>query len=327
MLVSRRTIQLLAIAALLFLQACSETDRGPIFDPLVGHPGNWTSDHGQAALDEGNTCPECHGTDLGGGASQLSCFTTQHEGVGCHEDSAGQRHTTGWALESEHGQAAKERPGVSSGMGSCQACHGDDYSGGSSEISCTSCHDVPAPHPPAPWLGTRNSHDTVDEQNSPVCFECHENPESFEPAGCFNGSLCHTERAAHPADWASPGQHGENAKGDPDTGGFEKCQDCHGTGFAGGTSEVACSECHDIAAPHPSFGWAEGGESHRSVDGENAKVCAECHAELEDPPDCFVANGCHVGGTESPPPEETPPADQGPDGPAPPQDSGGDTAE
>jgi len=167
----------------------------------------------------------------------------------------------------------------------------------------------------------------VDEQNSPVCFECHENPESFEPAGCFNGSLCHTERGSHPPDWASSGQHGESAKGDLDAGGLEKCQLCHGTNFAGGTSEVACSDCHDIDAPHPSFGWAGGGESHRSADEENAEVCAECHAELEEPPDCFVANGCHDVGTESLPLEDAPPADGSPDDPASSQDDSGDTAE
>jgi hypothetical protein len=247
--------------------------------------------------------------------------------VGCHEESAGQRHTTGWALESEHGRAAKDRPGVLSGMGSCQACHGVDYSGGSSDISCASCHDVPAPHPAAPWLGTRNSHDTVDEQNSPICFECHENKDSFEPAGCFNGSLCHAERTTHPADWASPGQHGESAKGNLDAGGLEKCRLCHGGDFTGGTSEVGCDDCHDIDAPHPRFGWAGGGESHRTAAEVNARVCAGCHAEMEDPPDCFVANGCHDTGTEDPPPQETPPENGSLGDPSPPESNSGDPAE
>lgn len=328
MQLSRKKVQLLVLTLPLAFQACTEVDRGPVFDPVVGHPAGWVSDHGKAALDDGNTCPECHGSDLRGGASELSCFTTQFEGVGCHESSAGQRHTTGWALASEHGQAAKGRPGVSSGMASCQACHGDNYEGGSSKISCASCHGVSAPHPKAPWLGVPTGHDSVEEENAPVCAECHENLEVADPPACFNGSLCHGERGSHPAGWAAPGQHGAKAKSDPDSGGLEACQSCHGSDFAGGSSGVACSDCHDIDAPHPSFGWVGGGEGHRTTGAENASVCAGCHLELQPPPSCFLANGCHPGDTGDDPVQEPPPGDQVPPGdPAPPQDEGGAASE
>jgi hypothetical protein len=324
MLTTARTIQLLAVGALLLTSACSETERGSIFNPEVGHSGNWISDHGQAALDEGNTCPECHGTDLSGGDSELSCFTTQYEGVGCHESGVGKRHTAGWSLESEHGRVVKQNPGVSSGMGSCQACHGNDYEGGSSEISCASCHGVAAPHPESPWLRSPGSHHDVNEQNAPVCAECHENPEVMELPGCFNGSLCHGERGSHPADWLSPDQHGASAKEDPGTGGFGECQVCHGTDFRGGTAEVSCFSCHEIDAPHPRFGWTGGGESHRATGEGNAPVCAGCHSELQQPPDCFAANGCHSTAPDDGQTEEAPPGDEGATDSPLAQENGGD---
>jgi len=311
MLTTGRTMRLLAAGALLLVSACSDTDKGTIFDPQVGHSGGWISDHGRAALDEGNTCPECHGTDLGGGVSELSCFTAQYEDVGCHESGVGTRHTAGWALESEHGRVAKAAPGVSSGMGSCQACHGNDYDGGSSDIACASCHGASAPHPQSPWLRSPNSHYDVNDRNATICAECHENPKTTELPGCFNGSLCHGERGSHPAGWSSPDQHGDRAKEDPGAGGFEECQVCHGSDFQGGTAEVSCSSCHEIDAPHPRFGWTGGGESHRTTGEENAPVCAICHSELQETPDCFAANACHGTAPSDDQTEEAPPGDEG----------------
>jgi hypothetical protein len=285
------------------LAACSDSSKKNPFEPEIGHPENWIGDHGGSALSQGSTCPECHGADLAGGVSGLSCFTARYEGVGCHESGVGKRHTAGWSLPVEHGRVAKGRPGVSSGMGSCRACHGDDYEGGTSDVSCTSCHRVSAPHPKAPWLHGSYSHHTADDRNAPFCAECHENTESPEPDGCFNGSLCHGQKSFHEADWALAERHGADVLRE---GGFEECTSCHGEDFEGGTARVSCLSCHDLQAPHPRRGWIDGGSVHREVGEENLPVCATCHSEVADAPDCFTANACHGDGSEGDLPEEEP---------------------
>lgn len=285
----------LSLTAALLAAACTESDQQPLFQPEIGHPENWISDHGKSALEEGSTCPECHGADLGGGASQVSCFSPQESGVSCHEGASGSRHTTGWELATEHGRAAKGRPGISSGIGACQACHGDDYQGGTSGVACSSCHNVPAPHPSAPWLQNPGSHATTNEQNAPQCAECHRRPEVELPPGCTNGSLCHNGRETHPADWALPKEHGAKAKESNVTGGFLECQSCHGVDFLGGTTGVSCFTCHGLEAPHPGKGWIDGGASHKSTAKDGAVICSACHLEMAEPGDCFTSNACHDG--------------------------------
>jgi len=303
-----------ALGIALLLSACSESSPPTIFEPDIGHAENWIVSHGQAALSEGNTCPECHGPDLGGGASEVSCFTSREKGATCHESGTGKRHTAGWSLESEHGRAAKERPGISSGFGSCQACHGSDYGGGTSDVSCSSCHGVSAPHPGSPWFRSPNSHASAHEQNAPFCAECHLDPKSDQPAGCFNGSLCHGEKGIHLPGWEKPEQHGAEAKEDPQRGGFAGCQECHGTDYSGGTAGLSCSSCHEVAAPHP-LSWEGGSESHRDTDEGNVGVCAGCHREVTLSGGCFSANACH-GSSQAPPesatgdPEEEPGASE-----------------
>lgn len=318
MMMRTRLLPLALVTALGF-GACDDAglQENP-FSPEVGHPKSWVSDHGDAALTRGSTCPDCHGTDLRGGASQLSCFTSQYEGVACHETGVGKRHTAGWSLPEEHGKATKGPPGISSGFASCQACHGNGYEGGTSEIPCGSCHGISAPHPAGPWLEGRYSHSDVNEQNAGVCADCHGNLQSTEPPGCSNGSLCHGERKIHPEGWALPEEHGAEAMADIAEGGFDGCRSCHGDDFAGGTSDVSCGSCHGIDAPHPSEGWSQGGEAHRATGEENAPVCADCHEELADPPDCFTANDCHNESTDDEgtvEPEQTPspPAPESPD--------------
>ncbi len=317
----RKSNLYLAAAALLVFSACDDSNRQEtLFNPEIGHPDNWVADHGDDALKQGSTCPECHGPDLRGGASRVSCFTSQYNGVSCHETGAGTRHTSGYSLPEEHGKAAKGRPGISAGFASCQACHGSRYEGGTSDISCRSCHVVDAPHPAAPWSGGPYSHEDVNELNAGTCADCHLSRDSSERPGCFNASLCHGEKSVHAEGWNLPDRHGAEAKGDPAAGGgLQGCRDCHGNDFAGGTSGVACASCHGIAAPHPLGGWSEGGPDHRTAGEGNAPVCASCHTELADPPDCFSANGCHGSGTQ----EDAPPSGEEGGSTTSPADAGG----
>jgi len=60
-------------------------------------------------------CTQCHGSDLTGGISGVSCFGNP---IGCHHDPV-----ANWVTPAVHGATAKKAPG-SSGFASCQICHG-----------------------------------------------------------------------------------------------------------------------------------------------------------------------------------------------------------
>ena len=237
-----------------------------------------------------SSCTECHGSDLAGGISRVSCFGNT---AGCHHGPV-----PNWATAAVHGATAKKAPG-SSGFASCQICHGKNFSGGGA-ISCFTCHAVSAPHSPKPWLGSTSTHTTTAAANAPVCYQCHAYSGTANPnnphvpptpasagtaPGCFNGTMCHNQ-AGHPAGWVatSPAAqpHGVSAKATPAAAaGFAYCQTCHGTGtnFSGGTSGVSCYTCHVPTAnsPHASQ-WRTGDTYvHTTTDAGNAAVCAYCH--------------------------------------------------
>jgi predicted CxxxxCH...CXXCH cytochrome family protein len=249
-------------------------------------------------------CAECHGSDLSGGISNVSCYQNP---AGCHHGPV-----AGWVATppatQQHGVSAKKAPG-SSGFASCQICHANDFSGGGSNVSCFSaspCHGVSAPHAPKPWIRSPYTHTSTDPSNASICAQCHfpnspNNPANHPatpapagtPPGCFNSTLCHGE-ARHPSDWVTtppdPQPHGIDAKAVPGSAtGFAYCKDCHGSGttppanFGGGSSGVSCysaSPCHGVNAPHAPAPWRTSAGStytHTTTNAGNASICQECH--------------------------------------------------
>ncbi|MGE5172385.1 MAG: CxxxxCH/CxxCH domain c-type cytochrome, partial [Betaproteobacteria bacterium] len=225
------------------------------------------------------------------------------------------RHITGWESPAVHGASVKSQ---ANGFSTCQECHGDDFSGGISSVSCFSCHGVNAPHAPAPWRGGTWTHTNTDPINAPVCALCHTNgtnssvqPSPPAPAGtapgCFNNTLCHAQ-AGHPTGWSDPTQHGAAAKSAPtSTGGFALCETCHGNDFSGGLAQTSCFTCHGGSGPHPTS-WITGTYTHTNTDTGNAPVCALCHtnganspiappsppAPAGTAPGCFNSTLCHA---------------------------------
>jgi hypothetical protein len=267
------------------------------------HTNSATTDY--IASGGNSSCTECHGSDLAGGISRVSCFANT---AGCHHGPI-----PNWSTAAVHGATAKLAPG-SSGFASCQICHGNNFAGANIAPTClnnATCHGagVASPHAPKPWrasAGTTFTHTNTDPANAPVCAQCHfpdspnnpaNHPATPAPAGtapgCFNSTLCHAEASApHPVDnaWvtAPPAAqpHGNDAKAALGaTTGFAYCQDCHGTGtdFAGGTSGVSCytTTCHGVSAPHARKPWrASAGTTYThttTVETGNAAVCAFCH--------------------------------------------------
>jgi hypothetical protein len=268
------------------------------------------------------------------------CFnSTLCHGVGGVPHPVGSAWVAASPAAQPHGDSAKATPGAAAGFAYCQVCHGTgttppaNFGGGSSGVSCLTCHGNP--HAPAPWRASAGSvydHTSTDPGNAPICAQCHfpgslSNPPNHPPSpapagtppGCFNSTLCHGA-SFHPAGWAELSQHGTAAKAVPSaSGGFSFCQTCHGTGttppanFGGGSVGVSCYPCHgNVGTPHPgTAGTWRGGATptHRTTNQaqSNLDVCAQCHlnganSPLAPPsppapagtaPGCFNNTLCH----------------------------------
>jgi predicted CxxxxCH...CXXCH cytochrome family protein len=254
---------------------------------------------------DSSACAECHGADLSGGISRVSCFGNV---AGCHHGAA-----TGWVAASPavqgHGASAKRAPG-NSGFASCQICHGRDYSGGGAQTPCSECHTGGAPHPAAPWVGSPYTHTNTDTANVPVCAQCHtagsaNNPTGFPPdpapagtaPGCFNSTLCHGSAVApHAAPYNDSSHYGVTAS--TFTG---SCATCHDVSAPTAKSGPVCVTCHQAASPltalnctschaDPPNGSAPAGAAYPNIAGAHSG-----HAALNAAGSPVSCDTCHNG--------------------------------
>ena len=256
-----------------------------------------------------DSCAECHGQDLAGGISGVSCSTTDRNGVACH---AKFPHVNNFADFDKHGVSAKNPVGGKDGMAHCQKCHGGDYLGRSTAKSCIGCHKslnalTNAPHA-ANWLSGSNvnglRHSSTHKSNAAACFVCHKGGLNNKPTGgslrpappaplagaapdCYNNTMCHDSNVGHSAGWTvsgGPGIHGGIAKSS-----LSFCQTCHAlpaTGnnprFTGGTTFTSCESCHNrpfIAHPQtwvPGRGITSGAANTVSTHGYDTVAYADC---------------------------------------------------
>lgn len=300
----------LFIALALSMVACSKrNEKADTINPVTGkHPSGWavagTGGLHPARYQAGPSgCLECHGKNLNGGISGVSCFTASRSDINCHP-SGPSGHPKGWSAPDAHGASAKAMAAGKDGIAHCQVCHGSDLAGGIAHVSCLNaagCHGagVMAPHSLSPWrdfghTGAR-SHVSTDASNAAGCAVCHSgganstrHPSPAAPAGtapgCFNNTLCHGVEG-HATGWSAAFAHGEAAKSAASGNtGFLACTQCHGAHYDGGTALQSCLNvvgCHGatVVAPHPAKPWrsTSGGASHMSTDVSNAGQCAVCH--------------------------------------------------
>jgi hypothetical protein len=153
---------------------------------------------------------------------------------------------------------------LAAGAGTCQPCHGENYSGGESGIACAECH-VNYPHPDQ-WVGFNQplSHDTyIAAQNWSLeeCTSCH----GTDYLGGSSKVSC-----------AQTGCHVQQ-------GGPEACNNCHGT------SSIQVSNIYSWAPPEDLSGnistTAVGVGAHQThlTDATwstaYTKDCGLCHRE------------------------------------------------
>lgn len=319
------------------LWGCSSSNGGSGVDPSTGkHVAGWAANgtggaHPAAYFADAAGCASCHGADLKGGISGVSCSNPGRSGVNCH---ATFPHAAGFSAFNVHGNSAKAAASSFTGLAHCQKCHGTDYTGKSPAPSCIGCHKLSNPASNAPhaynWVsGNANGlqHSTTDISNAPACFQCHAGGQYSHAApapapagtapGCFNGTMCHNNAG-----------HAFNVTGHyvPARSNLASCQSCHATPATGSnprfnvskgtTSAVTgngCENCHtQPGLAHP-YVWLPGRGGSPTASHANAQniyaSCGLCHggATLNgggtaypggiSPPSCFPARGSVFGGT------------------------------
>jgi predicted CxxxxCH...CXXCH cytochrome family protein len=255
------------------LWGCSNANSSaPNVNASGQHPAGWYVDHRAAYLANPNQCYPCHGSDLLGGISKVSCSSDSFNGLPCHSTfPPSTTHPQGWRDPLQHGAKAKAQPGIFSGFASCQTCHGADFNGGIAGVSCFapdrngfSCHGVNAPHAAAPWRTSpspthTNTVNDMAGSNPAACALCHRS--AAGTPGCFNNTLCHGVPAAgagHTLPYAQPSLHGGAAMSN-----LTFCQSCHATPATSGAGSNprfnvphgrlvnGCEDCHVPFAAHP----------------------------------------------------------------------------
>ncbi len=99
---SLRTSLPMVLLSALLLGGCGDTNSKVVFSPDSGHKAGWKLEHNVAARDDLEQCMECHGKDLLGGTSSVSCLK-------CHAKSP-DTYLTGCASCHGNGNAASKGP-------------------------------------------------------------------------------------------------------------------------------------------------------------------------------------------------------------------------
>jgi predicted CxxxxCH...CXXCH cytochrome family protein len=154
-------------------------------------------------------------------------------------------HGLGWNNPSSanfHGTALKA---ANFDFTECKKCHQGDFSGGTSGVSCASCHPA-YPHP-AGWTaaGTSTSHGVFLKNVAYVdssCTGCH----GSNYTGGTSGKSCFTCHPAYPHS-STFGSGGHQAYIEAHNYGLEECKTCHGATYSGGavvTQGCMVAGCH-----------------------------------------------------------------------------------
>ena len=156
----------------------------------------------------------------------------------------------------------------------CKKCHGKDLKGGTSKVSCNSCHEF---YPHKPNFAAGKEHGTTYTSNSQKCTGCH-NLDSSQNTVLTSCQKCHNY--PHTSQWALPANHGGEYIKEKNTNKLVSCLDCHdrGNNTSRNTevyTDVTCDSCH-VNIPHSTkfkLGW------HNKVARTYKGKCTNCHKE------------------------------------------------
>ncbi|NWF89240.1 MAG: hypothetical protein HXY50_07215 [Ignavibacteriaceae bacterium] len=271
--------------------------------------------HGRYLLKNSlSDCQQCHGDNFAGGLSSPSCVSC-HSSISVHK--AG---LTDPSSANFHGKNT-----LSGNFANCQSCHGDNFTGGISSPSCTSCHSAITVHKTG-----------INDPNSANFHGKYPIPNGFADCqGChgsnFSGgnlspscATCHSAINVHKAGILNPASaefHGKYQL----TNGFSDCQSCHGEDFSGGTLSPSCRTCHSTINVHkigiltptsPDFhgkflaanNWnlPDCKQCHGSnySGGSISSSCLTCHSQPAGPEACNTCHGDFSNPSKTAPPQD-----------------------
>ncbi|MBF0492714.1 MAG: hypothetical protein HQM15_08035 [Deltaproteobacteria bacterium] len=246
---------------------------------IVPHTEPWIPLHGTWVNQNGiQVCLNCHKISSTDVERAPTCFS-------CHPFP----HTEGWVQKENHGAYA-----LAQGQNVCTLCHGDDFKGGISEISCNTCHTI-FPHT-ASWADPGEHGNVAKGDGKNLCKGCHGDDFNTMLSGKSCKS-CHNNVYPHPTDWRNKENHGQWVA----TNGSASCAtQCHGTDLSGGLSGVACRSCHNGIYPHAA-GWQD---NHGATANRLGKAaCQDCHGS--DFKQMLAGKNCFSCHADYPHPEST----------------------
>ncbi len=218
-------------------------------------------------------------------------------------------HPPTWAVAEEHGLAANIQTG-----GDCRGCHGTGLDGGSSGVSCDSCHD-PTWRTDCTFCHGGQDNETgappedMDGETVDISFPAHTQHVFGDRHLQYDCSECHAPRGdvldpGHVFDDVTAG-FGElfyNLGISPvSTYLFGQCGNvyCHGNGRGNnGTGRVGetydCDSCHpDSTTPNEWVGMSGRHDLHME---QGDIFCSDCHTQTVDEAQAIIAPEYHVNG-------------------------------
>jgi hypothetical protein len=229
------------IFLIVFMYSCSELNENAIFlDDSGRHPEKWLEDgHQDAANNNIDECKKCHGSDLKGGTSRISC-------VSCHSKIV--FHPVPWI---DHGKEPIDD------LERCAICHGSDFRGGISGVSCYECHYGPYGfgHPD----GWETDHALDARQGTTACGTMFCHGEDYRggmvtDVGCYDCHLGGPTGRTHPGSWIDPSEdHRDYVNSNGGNATMCSYVYCHGADLTGGTvpplgswpQAPSCYTCHE----------------------------------------------------------------------------------
>ncbi len=254
----------LTLCLALGMGSCSrlkdDVPTAPVSIAGVAHQAGWDNPtspqfHG-TALESGaaqlKDCARCHAGSYAGGTSGVSCFS-------CH---ASYPHMAGWgdtASASFHGEYLLAKHWDVSG---CASCHGAQFTGGTTGVSCMSCHP---PYPHDPVFRAAGGHPLYMLNNGfpfSQCQACHGTTftgGSVVDISC-SGTGCHADASGNPK---SP----------------EACNTCHGTFNAPANDLISAAPPRDVEGDTAASARGVGAHRPHLVTGTLGPLvaCQECH--------------------------------------------------
>ena len=272
------TIMTAILALTAFFSNCSTVNQDSPFsfiDETGKHFEGWITSHGPFASPDGGRCMDCHGEDLDGGISGVSCFTGSYNGEACHATGPA-FHPSDW-LDSSltgndwHGDAYNN--GFLINGLDCVDCHDPLGVAWPDGGNCVVCHFTPdGGRSPGGWTHGAEDHSSfLGSPEEVVCVTCHNINNSFgnEPF-CHN---CH-EIIAHGVPYL------DHYLAVPASGDYtSQCSICHSMSDPPVTSAPVCTSCHIAGSPYvqTSCRSCHGRPPNSGEHGEHGSNCSNCH--------------------------------------------------